>query len=63
LFNVNEKYALYEISFENALLYSRAVPMPGDDNDSDDAPLYDDSKDACQDIDLSSTDDEIIVRK
>lgn len=36
--------------------------MPGD-ADNDDAPLYDDSKDACQDIDLNSTDDEIIVTR
>lgn len=29
-------------------MYSRAVPMPGDEADnSRNAPLYDDSKDAC----------------
>jgi len=42
---VTEKYALYEISFQNALLYSRAVPIPGDESEKDDAPLYDESKD------------------
>lgn len=46
----------------NAIMYSRAVPMPGDDAE-DDAPLFDATKDACEDIDLDSTDDEIIVKK
>ena len=34
--------------FLNALLYSRAMPMPDDtsNKDNSDAPLYDDSKDA-----------------
>ena len=46
LFGVTEKYALYEISYQNALLYSRAVPMPGDRGNGD-KPLYEDGKDAC----------------
>lgn len=45
-FGVTPDYALHEISFTNALLYTRAVPMPGDEDDKADAPLYDDTKDA-----------------
>lgn len=46
-------------------MYSRAIPLPGDDSDEkENQPLYDDSKDACKDIDLDSNDDEeIIVKK
>ena len=62
-FGVTDKYALYEISFVNALLYSRAIPMPGDSESKKDAPLYDASKDANNDIDLSDSEDEIIVKK
>lgn len=47
----------------NALLYSRAIPVPGDYENKKDAPLYDASKDANNDINLSDTDDEIIVKK
>lgn len=39
-FGVTEKYALYEMSYLNAIMYSRAMPMPGDGEDED-APLYD----------------------
>lgn len=47
-FGVSPKYALYDISYVNALMYSHAVPMPYDknDNEDNDKPLYDDSKDA-----------------
>nr|DAL02899.1 MAG TPA: hypothetical protein [Caudoviricetes sp.] len=62
-FGVNEKYALYDISFINALMYSRVVPMPNDESKPDDAPAFDESKDACQDIDLTDNDDEIIVKR
>lgn len=44
-FNVTAEYALYEISYVNAIMYSHAVPMPFDEDD--DAPLFDESKDAC----------------
>lgn len=54
---------MHEISYINAIMYSRAVPMPGDDAESDNAPIFDATKDACQDIDLESTDEEIIVKK
>ena len=37
---------LYEISYLNAIMYSRAVPMPNDKSEVD-RPLFDESKDAC----------------
>lgn len=46
IFGVTEKYALYDISYLNAIMYSRAVPMPHDKNDED-KPLFDETKDAC----------------
>lgn len=39
------EYALYGISYRNALLFSRAMPMPGDEDD-DERPLFDESLDA-----------------
>jgi len=42
-------------------MYSRVIPIPGEtDSSTNDAPLYDDSKDACQDIDLTGIDPKII---
>lgn len=45
IFGVTEKYALYEISYVNAIMYSRVVPLPNDGSDED-KPLFDRSKDA-----------------
>lgn len=61
---VSIDYALNDISYVNAVMYSRATPMYGDGERSEDAPLYDDSKDAnvigrFDDFD----DDEIVVRQ
>jgi hypothetical protein len=59
---VTEKYALYNISYVNAVMYSRALPMP-DDEKEDDKPLYDDSKDANNPDNFKDfTDDEEIVK-
>ena len=62
---MSEKYALYEISFTNALMYSRAVPMPGDEKEPD-RPLFDASKDACNPENFKNEqfdeEDEIIVK-
>ena len=33
------------MSYKNAIMYSRAMPMPNDETD-DDSPAYDDSLDA-----------------
>lgn len=45
-------------------MYSRAMPMPGDKSESDNAPLYDDSKDANNPANFNDfTDDEEVVRK
>lgn len=46
-FNCTPDYALNEISFSNAIIYSRAIPMPGDEKETDNKPIYDESKDAC----------------
>lgn len=62
-FGVTPEYALHGISYANVVLYSHSIPIPGEDSDNknnDDAPLYDDSKDACQDIDLTGIDEETI---
>lgn len=61
-FGVTPEYALHEISYTNAIMYSRAMPMPGDDDEKD-APLFDASKDANEDIDLTGNDDEEIIVK
>jgi hypothetical protein len=45
MFGMTDKEALYDISYKNAIMYSRAMPMPNDETE-DDAPLYDDSLDA-----------------
>jgi hypothetical protein len=58
---VTPDYALHEISFTNALLYSRAVPMPGDTEEKSDAPLYDDSLDANNPANFEDFEDEIDV--
>jgi len=47
MFGMTAKEALYDISYKNAIMYSRAMPMPNDeDGDEANAPLYDDSLDA-----------------
>ena len=48
----------------NAILYSLVVPVPGDDSTDENAPVFDESKDACNDIDLNDDcDDEIITAR
>ena len=42
---MTDKQALCDISYKNAIMYSRAMPMPNDKSDSD-KPLYDDRLDA-----------------
>lgn len=56
-FNCTPEYALHEISFTNALLYSRAVPMPDDVSNDKDKPLYDDAFDANNPDNFSKFDD------
>ncbi len=41
------KEALYNISYRNAIMYSRAMPMPDDEKEDANKPLYDESLDAC----------------
>lgn len=57
-FGVTPEYALHGISYANVIMYSHAIPIP--DDGEDDAPLYDENKDACADIDLNNNDEEII---
>ena len=45
MFGMTAKEALYDISYKNAIMYSRAMPMPNDETE-DDQPLFDDSLDA-----------------
>ena len=60
---MTDKQALYDISYLNAIMYSRAVPMPNDKSEVD-RPLFDESKDACNpDLFTNETfDNEEIVR-
>lgn len=37
---------MYEISYTNAILYSKATPMYGDKSDDENKPLFDETKDA-----------------
>lgn len=37
---------MYDISYTNAILYSKATPMYGDKSDDEDKPLFDETKDA-----------------
>ena len=60
-FGVTEKYALYEMSYTNAILYSRAMPMPDDEKDND-TPLYDGTKDANDPNNFNDFNEEEIVR-
>jgi hypothetical protein len=59
--NVTPEYALYEISYQNAIMYARAVPMPNDKSESD-RPVYDESLDACNPANFEDFDNEEIVR-
>ena len=45
IFGMTDRQALYDISYVNAVMYSRVVPMPNDESETN-APLYDDSLDA-----------------
>lgn len=57
---VSEKYALYDISFLNALMYSYVIPIAGGSvnkqQEGDDAPLFDESKDACDPANFKNSD-------
>jgi len=61
--NCTVDYALYEISYQNALMYARAMPMYDDEKEESSNPLYDDSKDACNPDNFNDFEDEIIVRR
>lgn len=61
-FNVTPEYALYEMSYQNAIMYARAVPMPYDKSEDADKPLFDESLDACNPANFEDFDNEEIVR-
>ena len=54
-------YALDDISYVNAIMYSRALPMYGDE-DEDDGVRYDASKDACNPANFGNFEGEQVVR-
>lgn len=46
-------------------MYSRVVPMPGDSNQTDNKPIFDESKDACNPDNFKDEDfeEEITITK
>ena len=46
MFGMTAKEALYDISYKNAIMYSRAMPMPNDETEDEYKPLFDESLDA-----------------
>lgn len=46
MFGMTDKEALYDISYKNAIMYSRAMPMPNDETEDENQPLFDESLDA-----------------
>lgn len=65
LLGVSEKYVLYEMSYTNLIMYSRAMPHPDYESkkETNDRPLFDESKDANEDIKITDDDEEEIVRR
>lgn len=53
---------MYDISYINAILYSKATPMYGDKSDEEDVPLYDETKDANNPNLFNDFDEEAVVR-
>lgn len=43
---MTDKQVLYDISYKNAILYSKAMPMPNDETDEGKKPDFDESLDA-----------------
>ena len=66
MFGMKPQEALYDISYKNAIMYSRAMPMPDDGEDEDGATYFDESLDANNPDNFSKFDnfdgDEISVR-
>lgn len=44
IFGMTDKQVLYDMSYKNALMYSKVLPLPYDKNE--DRPLFDESLDA-----------------
>lgn len=59
IFGVTPEYALYEISYVNAIMYSHATPSIDDMNDEN-APAYDDSRDANNPINFNNFSEGIV---
>lgn len=64
IFGTTPEYVLYEMSYVNALMYTKATPMPGDVNEGSDRPPFDESKDACNPDNFADEDfeGEVVVR-
>jgi hypothetical protein len=61
-FGVTAQEALYDMSYVNAIMYSKAVPMYDDKPSAEDKPLYDDTLDANDTSKFNDFEDEEIVR-
>lgn len=59
---VNEKYVLYDMSYVNALMYSKVVPMYGDKSEAENQPPFDASLDANDTDKFNDFEEEEIVR-
>lgn len=61
IFGMTANEALYEMSYKNAIMYSRAMPMT-DDMEYEESPLYDGSKDANDPENFNNFENEEVVR-
>lgn len=62
-FGITAHEALYDISYVNAIMYSKAMPMYDDKQTEDDnKPVYDDALDANDTSKFNDFEDEEIVR-
>lgn len=57
------RQALYDISYVNAIMYSKAIPSSvSNDSEAEEQPLYDDSLDANDVTKFNDFEDEQIVK-
>ena len=54
--------ALYDISYVNAIMYSKTIPSIGSKTEANDQPLYDDSLDANDVTKFNDFENEQIVK-
>lgn len=61
-FGITAHEALYDISYVNAVMYSKTVPMYDDEQTEENKLLYDDALDANDTSKFNDFEDEEIVR-